>query len=119
MEQHYFTLLVFAIAGFTFPILNLLISKLLRRDYPDPAKLTTYESGETPFGDARVRFHIHYYIFALIFVLFDIETVFLYPWAVVFHSMDKILAFVQMFIFVLMLGIALLYAYKKKVLTWV
>ena len=117
--DHYFTILVFALAGFTFPLINVLVSKLLRRDYPDPAKLTTYESGETPFGDARVRFHIHYYIFALIFVLFDILTVFMYPWAVVVATTDILNVFTGMAVFVLMLGIALLYAYKKKVLVWV
>ena len=118
MDQ-YFTILVFALAGFSFPIIMDLVSRLFRRDYPDPAKLTTYESGETPYGDARVRFHIHYYIFALLFVLFDVETVFLYPWAVVFSSLDKVFAFVEMAVFVLMLLIGLIYAYKKKVLTWV
>lgn len=112
-------ILIFAIAGFSFPIVNVLIGRLLRRDYPEVEKTSTYESGEIPFGDARVKFAVHYYIFALLFVLFDVETVFMYPWAVVFQNLDKAFAFLEMAVFIGMLVIGLYYAYKKKVLRWI
>lgn len=115
----YLDVLIFFIAGFTFPILNVLISKLLRRDIPDPEKRTTYESGMRPYGDARVKFQISYYFFALLFVVFDVETVFLYPWAVVFKEVDQVFAFWEMVVFIGILVVGLVYAWRKKVLTWV
>jgi len=112
--ESYVDLAVFLIAGASFPALVII--------FPDPAKLTTYESGEIPFGDARVKYHAHYYIFALVFLVFDVETVFLYPWAVVFKTLiGELGAFVlaEMAVFIVMLVIGLVYAYKKRVLRWV
>lgn len=117
--EAYVDVVVFLMAGFLFPVINVAVSRLLRRDYPDELKRTTYESGIMPFGDARVRFHIHYYVFALAFVIFDVETVFLYPWAVVFQGLDRVFAFWEMFVFIAMLAVGLVYAWKKRVLTWV
>ena len=118
MDQ-YVDVLVFFVAGFSFPLLNVLVSKLLRRDLPYPDKRTTYESGMPPYGDARVKFHVSYYLFALLFVIFDVETVFLYPWAVVFRDIDRVFAFWEMFVFIAILVVGLVYAWRKKVLTWV
>lgn len=115
----YLDVLLFFIVGFTFPIINVLISRLLRRDNPRPEKRTTYESGMIPFGDARVKFHISYYFFALLFVIFGVETVFLYPWAVIFRDFDRMFAFWEMFVFVGILIVGLIYAWRKKVLRWV
>lgn len=117
MDQ-YVNLWVFLIAGIAFPIIGIWFTMLLRPHYPDPEKRTTYESGEVPFGDARVKFHIHYYIFALIFVIFDVEAVFLYPWAVKFTELGLI-GFVEMFVFIMMLVVGLIYAWKKRVLRWI
>lgn len=117
--EKYLDVLIFFIAGFSFPIVNVLVSKLLRRDNPRPEKVTTYESGMIPFGDARIKFNIAYYFFALIFVVFDVETIFLYPWAVVFREVDKVFAFWEIFVFVGILVVGLIYAWKKKVLKWV
>lgn len=115
----YLDILVFLVAGFGFPLLNFAISRLLRRGYADPGKGTTYESGMPTYGDARVKFHISYYFFALLFVVFDVETVFLYPWAVIFKSGDRIFLFWEVFVFIGMLVIGLAYAWRKKVLRWV
>lgn len=115
----YLDVLIFFIAGFTFPILNVLISKLLRRDIPDPEKRTTYESGMKPYGDARIKFQVSYYFFALLFVVFDVETVFLYPWAVVFKEIDRVFALAEMAVFIAILVVGLVYAWRKKVLRWV
>ncbi len=113
--DNYIDLVVFFIAGVTFPIITIVATALLRPNFPDPEKLTTYESGEVPFGDARIKFHAHSYIFALLFVVFDVETVFLYPWAVMFRELG-VFALAEMAIFIAMLAVVLLYAYKKRVL---
>lgn len=120
MMDGYVDIFVVLLAGFTFPIINVwVISKLLRRDNPYPKKVTTYESGMTPFGDARIKFQMSYYFFALLFVVFDVETVFLYPWATVFQSTDRVFAFWEMVIFLGILVAGLVYAWRKKVLKWV
>jgi len=109
---------VFLVAWLTFPLVNLALTRLLRRDFPYREKLLPYESGEEVFGDARVHFKIHYYFFAMLFLVFDVETVFLYPWAVVLRQLGWPVL-VEMLVFILMLAVGLLYAYKKRVLRWV
>nr|WP_242822480.1 NADH-quinone oxidoreductase subunit A [Thermaerobacter marianensis] len=101
-------------------MVNVAVSRLLRRDWREPSKLTTYETGIRPYGDARVRYSIHYYIFALIFLVFDVEVVFFYPWAVQFRELAQMgpFAFVEMALFIVMLAVGLIYAWKKKVLRW-
>ena len=81
-------------------------------------KLTTYECGENPQGSAWIQFNIRFYVFALIFIVFDVETVFLLPWAVVFKELG-VLAFVEglVFIFILMVGLG--YVWRKGDLEWV
>jgi NADH:ubiquinone oxidoreductase subunit 3 (subunit A) len=77
----------------------------------------TYESGMVPVGDAWVRFHVQYYMYALVFVVFDVEVVFLYPWAVVFRQVGLFaLAEISVFIFILVLGLA--YAWRRGALKW-
>jgi NADH-quinone oxidoreductase subunit A len=116
--EKYVHILVFAAAGAIFPLANVLLAALLHRNYPGPEKQTAYESGEIPLGDARVRFHVHYYIFALVFLVFDVESLFLYPWAVVYQRLSAGLALGEMAAFIGMLVIGLVYAWKKGVLTW-
>lgn len=99
------------------PIAALLASKLLRPQGAYPEKLTTYESGMEPIGGAWIQFNIRYYMFALVFVIFDVETVFLYPWAVAFSRLG-LLAFVEALIFIAILVIALAYAWRKGALEW-
>jgi len=117
--EKYVDILVFMIAGAFFPLLNVFLSMPLRRNYPGDEKQMAYESGEIPVGDARVQFHISYYVFALVFLVFDVESLFLYPWAVVFRHLQPGLVLAEMAVFVLMLVVGLVYAWKKKVLTWV
>jgi len=76
-----------------------------------------YESGITPTGDARHRFSVKFYLVAMIFILFDIETVFLYPWAVVFREL-KLFAFIEMFLFVVLILSGFFYVLKKGALDW-
>jgi NADH-quinone oxidoreductase subunit A len=108
---------VFLLIGVLLPIVALFLGKLLRPHVPEEKKYTTYESGIDPFHDSRVQFTIRYYMFALLFVIFDVETVFLYPWAVAYDKLG-LFALIEMLIFVVMLLIGLIYAWKKKVLKW-
>ena len=116
-ENNYLAVFVFLILGILLPVIALFIGKFLRPHKPHEAKYTTYESGIEPLQDARVQYNVRYYMFALLFVIFDVETIFLYPWAVAYEKLG-IIALVEMLIFVAMLMIGLLYAWKKKVLKW-
>lgn len=118
-QNNYLIVFVFLCLGVLLPIVALFAAKLLRPKYKkDERKYTTYESGMEPFSDARVQFNVRYYVFALMFVIFDVETVFLYPWAVAYEKLG-IFALIEMLIFVVMLLIGLIYAWKKKVLKWI
>ncbi|MBE9078089.1 photosynthetic/respiratory NAD(P)H-quinone oxidoreductase subunit C [Romeria aff. gracilis LEGE 07310] len=99
------------------PVIALVASKLLRPASGGPAGRTTYESGMEPIGGAWIQFNIRYYMFALVFVIFDVETVFLYPWAVAFSQLG-LLAFVEALIFIGILVVGLVYAWRKGALEW-
>ncbi|MEX2355941.1 MAG: NADH-quinone oxidoreductase subunit A [Thermaerobacterales bacterium] len=118
MVNPWIDVIVFLIAGLTFPFVNFGISALLRRNFPYREKMAPYESGEEPFGDARVHFRIQYFFFALIFLVFDVEVVFLYPWALVLRDIG-LFGYIVMLLFVLTLVEGLVYAYKKGVLRWI
>lgn len=118
MLEQFTDVAVFALIGALFVIITLFIGILVRPNNPYAAKLSTYECGEVPVGEGQIKFHIRYYIFALIFVVFDVETVFLYPWAVVFEEIGYF-AFGEMLLFIGMLVVGLIYAWRKKVLRWV
>nr|YP_009501258.1 NADH-plastoquinone oxidoreductase subunit 3 [Passiflora nitida]AXB37825.1 NADH-plastoquinone oxidoreductase subunit 3 [Passiflora nitida] len=107
----------FLIISIFIPILAFLISSLLSPISKGPEKLSGYESGIEPMGDAWLQFRIRYYMFALVFVVFDVETVFLYPWAMSFDLLG-ISVFIEAFIFVLILTIGLVYAWRKGALEW-
>jgi NADH-quinone oxidoreductase subunit A len=115
--NNYIVLAIFLGLGILLPVAALFIGKLLRPYKPKEEKYTTYESGNEPVGEGQIRFNIRYYLFALMFVIFDVETVFLYPWAVAYKGLGWF-AFVEMIIFIVLLTIGLLYAWKKKVLKW-
>ncbi|WP_299414507.1 photosynthetic/respiratory NAD(P)H-quinone oxidoreductase subunit C [Acaryochloris sp. IP29b_bin.148] len=99
------------------PALALSASKVLRPSNQGAVRRTTYESGMEPVGGAWIQFNIRYYMFALVFVIFDVETVFLYPWAVAFHKLG-ILAFIEALIFIAILIVGLVYAWRKGALEW-
>jgi NADH-quinone oxidoreductase subunit A len=91
---------------------------LLRPRKPAPVKKSIYECGLETVGETWVRFRVQYYIYALIFVIFDVETVFLYPWAVAYGQLG-LFALVEMFIFLMILLGGLIYAWRKDALQWV
>ena len=95
------------------------LNRLMRPRKDRPEKLTTYECGIDPVGQGWSQTQIRYYIFAFLFVIFDVESVFLFPWAVVFEEFENAAqVLVEMVIFIGILAVGLLYAWKKKVLEW-
>jgi NADH-quinone oxidoreductase subunit A len=119
LDYSYVDLLVALVVAALFALGGIVTMHLLGPKNPFAGeKLETYECGELPFDDAIVNFNIRYYVFALTFFVFDMEAIFLYPWAVVFQSLG-LFGLVEMILFLGVLGIGLLYAYRKKVLHWV
>jgi len=99
------------------PSIALVLGRLAQPYLVTPPKSQTYECGIKPFGQAWMQFNIRYYIYALIFVVFDIETVFLYPWAVAFNKLG-LFALIEMFLFLTILIVGFAYAWKKGALEW-
>jgi NADH-quinone oxidoreductase subunit A len=93
------------------------LSHLVSPYRPTPVKLEPYESGITPVGDTRERFSIKFYLVAILFIVFDIETVFLIPWAVLFRTLG-VFGFVEMLVFMAVLLVGLVYVWKKGALQW-
>jgi NADH-quinone oxidoreductase subunit A len=108
---------IFFIIGAIFVAGGLIASWLLRPKRPYHSKLTSYECGEEPVGDAYVKFNIRFYVVALIFLIFDVEVVFLFPWALVFRKLGMF-AFVEMAIFLVILIVGYIYVWAKKDLDW-
>jgi len=113
----YFPIFLFIFVGLILGMLTLLVSYFVQPRYPEPEKLSTYECGSEPFSDARMPFPVRYYIFAMLFVIFDIEVIFLYPWAVVFTKIG-IVGLVEMLIFIGLFVVAYVYAWRKGALEW-
>jgi len=109
--------LIFLIVGGVFVAGGLIVAWLLRPNRPYPSKLTTYECGETPIGDTRVRFNIRFYIVALIFLIFDVEVVFLFPWATVYKNLGWF-ALIEMLVFLFILFVGYAYVWRKGDLDW-
>ena len=113
----YLFLVVFLAVAVGFPLAPLIIARLLAPRRPTQTKNDTYECGLTSKGDAWVQFRVGYYIYALMYVIFAVETVFLYPWAVAFGGLS-FGAFIAMMIFVALLVEGLVYAWAKGALDW-
>jgi len=109
---------VFVAVAVGFLVVNLLVWKVIRPSRYSEEKLTTYECGENPTGSAWIQFNIRFYVFALIFIIFDVEAVFLLPWAVVFRELG-ILAYLEGLVFIAILVVALAYVWRKGDLEWV
>ncbi|HLO02333.1 MAG TPA: NADH-quinone oxidoreductase subunit A [Symbiobacteriaceae bacterium] len=115
----YVDIIALSIVAIGFVLSNYLVIWLIAPKNPlQGEKLETYECGELPFDDALVNFNIRYYVFALTFFVFDMEAIYLYPWAVVFNGLG-LFGLIEMLTFLAVLGIGLLYAIKKGVLHWV
>lgn len=128
MLSDFGVILLFIVAAFAFIAGVLFVARLLRPDRPNADKLSTYESGEEPVGNASVQFNARFYVVALIFVLFDVELVFLFPWATVFGQKALLaetngrwgwFALTEAALFVILLAVGLAYAWGKGYLDWV
>ncbi len=116
--RSYLTVLVFTGAAAAMVGAMLGAGRLVRPTRPQPQKYINYESGVDPVGTGWSQSHVRYYIFALLFVMFDVETVFIFPWAVGLDSFG-VFGLVEMIIFIVILALGLVYAWRKGVLRWV
>ncbi|MEC4674724.1 MAG: NADH-quinone oxidoreductase subunit A [Nitrospirota bacterium] len=114
---NYIPIVIFMAIGLAFGLVTILLGYVLRPSRPYRAKLLPYESGSPLFSDARVQFPMRYYIIAMLFVIFDIEIVFMFPWAVVFHKLG-LLGLIEMGVFIAILVVGYWYAWKKGALDW-
>jgi NADH-quinone oxidoreductase subunit A len=117
LPENFLPVVVFLLLGLAVGVGMLAFSWILRPRNPYPDKLLTYESGITPLTDAHQKFSIRYYIIAMLFLIFDIEAVFMYPWAVAYNHIGMY-GFVEMVIFIAILFVGYLYAWKKGALEW-
>ncbi len=117
MLSSYAFIAIFAIVAFGFAVVGLMAAWVIRPKKPNPIKNATYECGLETIGDTWVQFKAQYYLFALIFVIFDVEAVFLFPWAVAYNQLG-LYAFVEAALFIIILAGGLLYAWYKGALEW-
>ena len=114
----YAPILVFLVVAAVFPVATLVIARLLRPSVYNKTKVEAYECGVPPSGEARARYPVRFYIIAVLFVIFDVETIFLFPWAVKFKVLG-LFGFIEMTVFLGILMVGYLYAWKKGALEWV
>lgn len=115
--MQYASVLIFLAFGLAFTVGTLVAAYLVRRYRPCPVKYMTYECGEVPVGQSWVQFNLRFYVYALLFLVFDVEVAFIIPWAVVFKELG-LFAFVEMMIFIGILILGLAYAWRKGALEW-
>jgi len=118
MPSDYGAVLVFIIIGIGMVLFTFFLARLIRPSNPYQVKNETYESGVPILGESWVMFNNRFYLFALIFVIFDVEAVFLFPWAVAYNSLG-LFALIEMVVFIGILLFGLVYAWKRGVLKWV
>ena len=114
---HYLFVGIFVLFAIVFPLLPIVLAHFVAPKKPSAIKIASYECGLEAQGDSWIQFRVQYYIYALIFVIFDVETIFIYPWAVSFQRLG-LFAFVEMILFIAILAVGLVYAWQKKILEW-
>ncbi len=126
--DYYIPLIIFLIVGAVVPIGALAAIKIIAPLRPSRRKLSTYEGGLVPVRDARIQYSVQYYLFAIVFVIFDVEVLFMYPWIYVYANevMKQFMVFglmniavFEMLLFIVVLLVGLIYAIKKEALRWV
>lgn len=123
MLENYLPILIFILVGLAFGCAPMLLGWLIAPNRPDSEKLSAFECGFEAFEEARMQFDVRYYLIAIIFILFDLEIAFLFPWASIFKEIVnteavKMFGFVEMFIFIGILVIGYAYAWAKGALDW-
>ena len=113
----YLPVFLFIVIAFAFPILTLFVAKLVRPNTGGEEKLTPYECGVDPDSDARKRYAIRYYVVAILFVIFDVETVFLFPWAIIYKQL-ALFGLLEMLVFLGILIVGYVWIIKKGALDW-
>ena len=121
--ENYFPILMFVLVGVAVGVLPVAMGFMLAPSRPDPEKLSPYECGFEAFEDARMKFDVRYYLIAILFILFDLEIAFLFPWATIFKDIVaaesiKFFGFIEMLVFVAVLVIGYVYAWAKGALEW-
>ncbi len=117
MPSQYLPILIFLMVATAFGLGALILGEVFRMRRPYSEKLMPYESGNPPVGEPRIRFSVKFYIIAMLLVVFDVEAVFLYPWAIVFDKIG-LYAFIEMIIFIVILLVGYIYAWKKEAFVW-
>jgi NADH-quinone oxidoreductase subunit A len=113
----YIPVFIFILIAIAFGLGMLMMAKAVRPDRPDPEKLSPYECGIPPLMGARERFSIRFFVIAMLFLIFDVEAVFLFPWAVVYRHIG-LFGFIEMMLFILILLVGYIYAWRKGALEW-
>jgi NADH-quinone oxidoreductase subunit A len=117
MLEQYFPILLFILFGLALGGIMLGLGRIVAPNRPDPQKLSPYECGFEAFEDARMKFDVRYYLVAILFILFDLEIAFLFPWAVVLRDIG-LFGFVAMLIFLAILVVGFIYEWRKGALEW-
>ena len=123
MLESYFPVFVFILIGIAFGFAPVIAGMVVGPHRPDSEKLSPYECGFEAFEDARMKFDVRYYLIAILFILFDLEIAFLFPWATIFKDIVaaesiKVFGFIEMLVFVAVLVIGYVYAWAKGALEW-
>ena len=117
MLAEYFPILLFILIGLAVGVAPMVLGKLLGPSRPDPEKLSPYECGFEAFEDARMKFDVRYYLVAILFILFDLEIAFLFPWAAVINEIG-FAGFISMMVFLAILTVGFIYEWMKGALEW-
>ena len=108
---------LFLIVAVIFPVIPLVLTRFVAPRRPNPVKLEPYESGMPTIGETHVQFPIRYYLYALMFVIFDVEVIYLFPWALVYDKLPLVAA-IEMAVFIFLLLVGLAYAWRKRAFEW-
>ena len=123
MLENYFPVLVFILVGLAFGVAPIVLGRLVAPYRPDSEKQSPYECGFEPFEDARMKFDVRYYLLAILFILFDLEIAFLFPWATILREIAgdealRLFGFFGMFVFLGILLVGYIWVWKKGALEW-
>ena len=118
MPEGYLPIFIFMLVAILFPVVTILVAKLIRPSAPSLAKLEAYECGIKAASDSRGRYTVRFYIIAILFVIFDVETIFLFPWAVRYQQLGWF-GVIEVGVFLAILVVGYIWAYKKGALEWV
>jgi len=117
MLNNYIPILIFLVVGILFGIMPMMIGRMMAPHRPDKDKNSPYECGFEPFEDSRMKFDVRYYLVAILFIIFDLEIAFLFPWAVALQDIGMT-GFVAMMVFLGVLVVGFIYEWKKGALEW-